>query len=128
MTKRILIAVAWGLAGIVVAVGLTAGAFALAGREISEPATPPLFSSSPTPSRDADRTGSTSPDARATPSPSIDDDGPGGGEDNSGPDSGSGSGDDSSGPGSGDDSGSGSDNSGPGSDDSGSGSDDRDDD
>lgn len=40
--RRVLTVVAWGLAGIVVTGALTAGAWALAGKEISQPA-PPTF-------------------------------------------------------------------------------------
>jgi uncharacterized membrane protein YgcG len=123
VNKRILVSVAWAVAGFAVAVGVMASAFALAGQEISEPATPPLFSLSQTPGQN-DRSPSPTPEDMPTPSPSERDDdnsGPGAGsDDNSGP----GSDDsalDNSGPGS-DDSGSGSDNSGSGSDNSGSGS------
>jgi hypothetical protein len=49
VNKRILVSVAWAVAGFAVAVGVMAWAFALAGNEISEPATPSLFSLSPTP-------------------------------------------------------------------------------
>jgi hypothetical protein len=38
MARRIAIAIAWGLAGLAFAVALTAGAFAVAGPEISRPA------------------------------------------------------------------------------------------
>ncbi|MGH2527400.1 MAG: hypothetical protein ACRDG2_11700 [Actinomycetota bacterium] len=110
MNKRILVSVAWAVAGFAVAVGVMAWAFALAGQEISEPATPSLFSLSPTPDEGIDRSPSATP-GTPTPSPSERDD------DNSGPGAGS---DDNSGPGSDD---SALDNSGPGSDDSGSSSD-----
>jgi uncharacterized membrane protein YgcG len=101
VNKRILVSVAWAIAGFAVAVGVMAWAFALAGQEISEPATPSLFSLSPTPYDGIDPSPSPTP-GTPTPSPSEHDD------DNSGPGS--------------DDSGSGSDNSGSGSDNSGSGS------
>ncbi len=49
--KRFLIALAYGLGGLLVALVLSLGAFALAGREISQPATPvePAFSLSASP-------------------------------------------------------------------------------
>jgi hypothetical protein len=94
MSKRVLSVVAWGLAGLVVALGLTAGAFALAGQEIAEPATPPAFSSP------ADRSGTVSssprPEHTQEASPSADDHGGVG----SGSDDNSGSGSTSSGSGS----------------------------
>lgn len=131
MAKRVLTVLIWGLAGLVVALGFTAGAFALVGGDIAEPGEPPVFTPSlgprASPSVGRDDPASRSPEPSATPSPSQggDDD------DNSGPGSGDDSGsDDSSGPGSGgsdDNSGPGSDNSGSGSDDSGSGSDHDDD-
>ena len=43
MNKRILVSVVWAIAGFAVAVGVMAWAFALAGQELSEPATPSLF-------------------------------------------------------------------------------------
>ena len=113
VNKRILVSVAWAIAGFAVAVGVMAWAFALAGQEISEPATPSLFSLSPTPNDGIDRSPSPTP-GTPTPSPSEhDDDNSGTGSDDSASNN--------SGPGS-DDSGSGSDNSGSGSDNSGSGS------
>ena len=38
-----IVAVAWGLGGLVVALMLTLGAFAIAGQDISEPATVPAL-------------------------------------------------------------------------------------
>lgn len=120
MTRRILSLLAWGVGGLLVALGLTAGAFALAGRDIAEPATPPLFTSSPEPEEapDGDEISpSRDLEPSVSPTPVADDDnsGPGsdGSDDNSGPGSGSdddGSGESNSGPGGGSD-----DNSGPGS-------------
>ena len=118
MTRRILTVVAWGLAGLAIAGGLIAGAFALAGEDIGRPASPVLPSATPS------AEGSRSPEAERTetrtPQPGDDHGGNGEepGDDHGG---GTGSGDDHGGS---DDSGSGSDNSGSGSDDSGSGSDD----
>ena len=114
MTRRVLIVAAWGLAGLAVALGLTVGAFALAGQEIGEPVTPRGLIGLASP--DQDRSGSPTATASATddssdrPSPtaSASSDDHGGGDDNSGP----GSEDD----GSDDNSGSGSSNSGSGSD------------
>ena len=124
MAKRVLTVLIWGLAGLVVALGLTAGAFALVGGDIAESGDPPVFTRSPepreSPSVGRDDPASPSPRPSARPSPSGD-----GNDDNSGPGSGDDSGsDDNSGPGSGGSD----DNSGPGSDDSGSGSSDHDDD
>jgi hypothetical protein len=132
MGRRAFRAVAWGLAGLVVALVLTLGAFAIAGQEISEPASVPVLTpgaSRPTPDatpsqEDDGQLGVTTP--TETPSPSDDRGGSqtvvgGSDDDNSGP--GSGSGDDNSGSGSGSDgSGSGSDGSRNGSDGSRSGS------
>jgi hypothetical protein len=140
--KKVLSVLGWGLAGLAVALGLTVGAFALAGQEIADPATatvpsvgvstpPDVTPETPKPSRsdgatrspDEDRNGndggSGSPSDSVDPTPSDN-----GSDDHGGSDDG----DDSSGPGSGDD-----DNSGSGSgddhDSSGSGSgDDHDDD
>ena len=142
--RRIAIVAAWGLAGLVVALGLTVGAFAVAGQDIGEPATPPGLSlgspapeatdspsSGPSPSNDPSEDGPSSDptgsdDDNSGPGSGDDD---GGSDDNSGPGSGDddgGSDDDNSGPGSGDDGGgSDDDNSGPGSSNSGSGSDSR---
>jgi hypothetical protein len=121
VTKRVFTALLWGLAGLAVALGLTAGAFALVGGDIAEPGGPPVFAPSPesreSPSVGGDRPTSPSPEPSATSSPSPD-----GNDDNSGPGGGD---DDNSGPGSSgsdDNSGSGSDSSGSGSDNSGSGS------
>ena len=111
MGRRAFGAVAWGLAGLVVGLVLTLGAFAIAGQEISEPASVPVLTpgattSAPdaTPSQGNGGKQSVATSTETT-SPSDDD--------NSGP--GSGDGEDSSGDGS-DHSGSGSENSGSGSD------------
>ena len=111
VNKRILVSVVWAVAGFAIAVGVMAWAFALAGQDISEPATPSFFSLSPTPDEGIDRSPSQTPDETPTSERDDDNSGPGGGSD------------DNSGPGS-DDSGSGSSSSGSGS----SGSSDRDDD
>lgn len=122
MSRRILIAVLWGLAGLAIAGGLIAGAFALAGEEIARPATP-ILAPSPQASRqpgndDATRSPESSRSATASPS---DDASPGSGDEGGADDHGGSSGsDDNSGPGSS--------NSGSGSDDSGSGSEDNGDD
>lgn len=122
MSRRILIAVLWGLAGLAIAGGLIAGAFALAGEEIARPATPipaPSLQASRQPGSN-DATRSTEPSRSATASPS-DDASPGSGDEGGADDHGGSSGsDDNSGPGSS--------NSGSGSDDSGSGSEDNGDD
>lgn len=126
MNKRVLRATAWGMGGLLVAIVLTIGAFALAGQEISQPAGVPVFTS-PSASRSADEDPTESPqhERTVTPTPDAGDDnadssGPGGSDGDS---SGHGSGNDSSGPGSGgDSSGSGSDESASGSDDDSSGS------
>ena len=56
--KRFVVMLGYGLGGIIVALRLSLGAFALAGRQIGEPATPvqPAFSlsASPSPVRSAD--------------------------------------------------------------------------
>lgn len=111
--KRLLTVLAYGVAGLVVALALTLGAFALAGQEIAEPAGPPVFTTSPSESPGAVRSPADdetrSPDASRSesPSPSPDDRDE---DSRSGPNSGSGSGsdeddrdDDSSGRGSGSD-------------------------
>jgi hypothetical protein len=112
MSRKIVIAVAWGLAGLAIVAGLTLGAFALAGEDLSKPAVPvvePVDEHSPGPDSD-DRTASPSPDRShsPSPSPSVDDHGGanGTGDDHGGASS-SGS-DDHPGSGSGSDSGSGS--------------------
>lgn len=126
MTRRVLTVLAWGVGGLVVALVLTLGAFAIAGQEISQPAGPPNLTPEPpsTPTTPGQREGEPGVSVRATPSisPTGGDDGSensgsGSNEDNSGP--GSGGGDDSSGSG---DSGGGSDDSGSGSNDDSSGS------
>ena len=95
MGRRAFGAVAWGLAGLVVALVLTLGAFAIAGQEISEPASvPALTPGASTPETNPSQGDETSRSASmATPSPDDR-----GGSENSG----SGS-DDNSGPGSGSD-------------------------
>jgi hypothetical protein len=86
--KRSLVMLGYGLGGIAVALVLSLGAFALAGRQIGEPATPvrPAFSLSASPFPSAEPTQTRSPEAspaetetpRATSSPSHDDSGSGG--------------------------------------------------
>jgi hypothetical protein len=135
MTRRIVIVVAWGLAGLAIAGGLIAGAFALAGEDIGQPATPPPPSATATKGPGGDDT--RSPEAEHTQTRTTepgDDHGGNGNEpgddhgggtetrDDHGGSSNSGSGSDASGSGS-SNSGSGSDSSG-----SGSGSDDHGDD
>ena len=82
-----------GLAGLVVALVLTVGAFAIAGQQIAQPAGVPIFTTSttPSPSPGDDRTASPSPEHERTesPSPSVDDHGGGSGESTSGGSSGS---------------------------------------
>lgn len=113
MARRILTAVTWGLAGLIVAMVFTVGAFAIAGQGIGEPSLPPGFRTdvSPTTSRTAEPTPTSRPD---------DDD-----RSNDADDDHSGSGSSNSGSGS-SNSGSGSSNSGSGSQNSGSGSSDDD--
>lgn len=123
MNGKTLRVIALGLGGLVVALALVVGAFALAGQQIAQPAGVPIFTTSATPSPTPgdDRTASPSPERERTdsPSPSVDDHGGGTGESTSGGSSGSddgssggrnssGSGSDDSGSGSGDSSGSGS--------------------
>jgi hypothetical protein len=136
MSKEVLRAIALGIGGLVVALVLTVGAFAIAGQDISQPAGVPIITVTPSPSSGQHGTEDEhSPDPNETASTSVDDHGAGANPDDGGaaategPDdhgSGSGSGSDdhggssgSSSPGSGSSSGSGSDPSG-----SGSGSDD----
>lgn len=119
--KRLLISFAYALAGLVLAVGLTAGAYAIGGRDLSEPARPFELDErgSPKPGEVADARDKVEPDDSPSPEdgPSPDDEVDE--EDKSGSNSGSGS----------SNSGSGSSNSGSGSSNSGSGSgDDPDDD
>ena len=128
MTRRIAVIVAWGLAGLAIAGGLIAGAFALAGEDISRPASPVVPTATPSVERGEDRTASPTPERTSEPG---DDHGSGdepgddhGGStrttepgDDHGGSSDSGSGSDDSGS---SNSGSGSSNSGSGSDDSGS--------
>lgn len=114
--KRTLIVVAYGIAGLLVAVSLTAGAFAVAGSDIGQPAshvgglaTPATVPLAPAPTT-SPHEGANSGDhhgGHGSPSPtaSIDDQG-GGTPSGSGIDGGSGDSDDGSSPGS--DSGSGS--------------------
>ena len=148
MGRRIVVGAVWVIAGLAIAGGLITGAFALAGEDIADPATPDLpistddRTASPTPepgrtqTPEADRGDGVADPREDSTEPGSNDDGAtaddnsgsgsSGGDDNSGPGSGSdGGGDDSSGSGSGGD---GDDNSGSGSSDSGSGSDDDGDD
>ena len=109
--KRLLIGVAYALVGLVLAVGLTAGAYAIAGRDLSKPARPFELTNT---NREVE-TDPIEPDEAKSPEDSPSPDDKGGDEpDESGSNSGSGS----------SNSGSGSSNSGSGSSNSGSGSDD----
>ena len=74
MNRKTVKAIALGLGGLVVALLLTVGAFALAGQQIAQPAGVPIFTTTPSPSPDHDRTESTFPEHERTetPSPSID--------------------------------------------------------
>jgi hypothetical protein len=103
--KRLLIGVAYALVGLVLAVGLTAGAYAIAGRDLSKPARPFELTNT---NREVE-TDPVEPDKAKSPedSPSPDDKGGDEPDDKSGSNSGSGS----------SNSGSGSSNSGSGSDD-----------
>ncbi len=93
MNGKTLRVIALGLGGLVVALVLTVGAFALAGQQIAQPAGVPIFTTSTTPSPTPgdDRTASPSPERERTdsPSPSVDDHGGGTGESSSGGSSGS---------------------------------------
>ena len=125
--------IALGLGGLVGALVLTVGAFAIAGQRIAQPAGVPIFTTHDAVPQPAHRSTPGVPlpkhDRTESPSPSVDDHGGGSGESTSGGSSGSddgggsgdheGSGSDNSGSGSDDSGGSGSDNSGSGSDDSG---------
>jgi hypothetical protein len=81
--KRSLVMLGYGLGGILVALLLSLGAFALAGRQIGDPATPvrPAFSlsESPTPSEEPTPTHSPEPTETPTSSPGHGDSSPGGG-------------------------------------------------
>jgi hypothetical protein len=109
MERRWIVGAAWALGGLLVAQMLTFGAFALAGQELSEPASVPVLSMTPSPVGNVGETPSPSPtqspDETGSPSPGAgDDDGSDDGQgtnddhgdDNSNSDdhSGSGSGDD----------------------------------
>jgi hypothetical protein len=122
MNGKTLRVIALGLGGLVAALALVVGAFALAGQQIAQPAGVPIFTTSTTPSPTPgdDRTASPSPERERTesPSPSVDDHGGGTGESTSGGSSGS---EDGGGSGGHDSSGSNDSGSGP-SDSSGSGS------
>ncbi len=122
MNSKTLRVIALGLGGLVAALALVVGAFALAGQQIAQPAGVPIFTTSTTPSPTPvdGRTASPSPERERTdsPSPSVDDHGGDTGESTSGGSSGS---DDGGGSGGHDSSGSNDSGSGP-SDSSGSGS------
>jgi hypothetical protein len=111
--KRTLIVVGYGIAGLLVAVSLTAGAFAVAGADIAQPAspvgglaTPATVPLAPTPTSSPHEGANTGDHhgghGSPSPSASIDDHG-GGTASGSGTDGGSGGSDDSSGSGSGSD-------------------------
>jgi hypothetical protein len=93
MNGKTLRVIALGLGGLVAALALVVGAFALAGQQIAQPAGVPIFTTSTTPSPTPgdDRTASPSPERERTesPSPSVDDHGGGTGESTSGGSSGS---------------------------------------
>src|SRR3990172_3503231 len=106
MVRRVMMGVGWALGGLIVALLLTFGAFALAGQELSTPASVPVISGSGPSDLDDGGDASRSPEQEATKSPSTSPEDHGGGsDDNSGSSSGSednsGSGSDSSGSGSG---------------------------
>ena len=98
MERRWIGGAAWAIGGLLVALALTFGAFALAGSDLSEPASTPILSISPsTPAGgDAGQGASQSPSAApspsetASPSAGLDDHGAGS-DDGSSSDSGSGS-------------------------------------
>src|SRR5512132_2684713 len=97
MNRKIVRAVALGGAGLVVALLLTVGAFAIAGREISQPAGVPVFTMTPSPGSSV--AGDRSP---AGDHAGSDDNGGGSGSDRLGEGGSSGSGSDDSGSGSND--------------------------
>ena len=128
--NRTLRAIALGLGGLVLALVLTVGAFAIAGQRIAKPAGVPIFTTTPSPGPNYTGSPSLKHDRTESASPSVDDQGGGSGESTSGGSTGAedggvsgdhqGSGSDNSGSGSEESGGSGSENSGSGSDDSGS--------
>jgi hypothetical protein len=100
--RRVLTGVGWALGGLIVALVLTFGAFALAGQELSTPAGGPVISSQSPSDHDGGEDASHSPEQGKTESPSTSPEDHGAGlDDNSGSSSGSedssGSGSDSSG-------------------------------
>ena len=115
--RRTLISIAYAIAGLALAVGLTAGGYAIAGRDLSEPVrvirpaqteagsgvvAPPQATASPEDSPSPED--SASPDDKGGDSSGSDDDNSGSGSSNSGSgSSNSGSGSSNSGSGSGDD-------------------------
>jgi hypothetical protein len=127
VNRKTLRAIALGFGGLLLALLLTVGAFALAGQDIAQPAGVPVFTTTPSPDAGEERTESPSPEHERseTPKPSVDDDGGASGDSTSGGSSGS---DDGGGSGGHDSSGSGSDESGGSDDGSGSGSGEHDDD
>lgn len=69
MSRKVLEAIALGVGGLIVALVLTLGAFAIAGQDISQPAGAPMFTAppaSPSPTHDGDDR--RSPDPEASPS------------------------------------------------------------
>ena len=99
MGRRVMIVVAWALGGLAVALMLTFGAFALAGQELSKPASAPIFASTRSHPGDAageDVSPSPEPDVAPSASPSSDDRGGGSGDPGSGSDDDPGSDDGSS--------------------------------
>ena len=83
MSRDVLRAIALGIGGLVVALVLTLGAFAIAGQDISEPAGVPMLTVTPSSTASEHDTGDDerSPDPRETASPSVDDHGGSGSDD-----------------------------------------------
>ena len=98
MDRRWIGGVAWAIGGLLVALALTFGAFAIAGSDLSEPATTPVLSISPSPPAQSgggpSASPSESPSASATSSPSEGPDDHGGSSEGSGSSEGDGHGDD----------------------------------
>ncbi|HET7928142.1 MAG TPA: hypothetical protein VFM40_01180, partial [Actinomycetota bacterium] len=64
MSRKVLEAIALGVSGLIVALVLTLGAFAIAGQDISQPAGVPMFTASPaspSPTHDGDDRGPSDP-------------------------------------------------------------------
>src|SRR4029453_6188783 len=84
MNGKTLRVIALGLGGLVAALALVGGAFALAGQEIAPPPGGPIFTTSTTPGDDRTASPSPEPERTESPSPSVDDHGGGTGESTSG--------------------------------------------